>query len=234
MEGIRICESLTVAVVGAGVVGLSSALQLLRAGFDVTIIADTWTPHTTSDGAGALWERHDSDDRHIAWARATYEHYCALLKAGLAISAGVGFIEGEQYSHDKQDFRFQTDVLHFRRVTDAELAATRIRTKHPYVDGCVWTSVIVDSPTYLMWLLQSIVCAGGKLQNRRVGSLGELAGAFGLVVNCAGLRARELAADPGCIGVRGQVIRVVAPHVTRFAMTSTGHNSGSANFQRDT
>jgi glycine/D-amino acid oxidase-like deaminating enzyme len=40
-----------VAVVGAGVIGLSCALRLLRAGFkDVTVIADKWTPNTTSDG----------------------------------------------------------------------------------------------------------------------------------------------------------------------------------------
>ena len=43
-------------VIGAGVVGLSTALEALDAGFtNVTIVAEQFSPNTTSDGAGALW-----------------------------------------------------------------------------------------------------------------------------------------------------------------------------------
>jgi len=53
-----------IAVVGAGVCGLSSAVALqdalaaatgptaLASGYTITVIADKWTPDTTSDGAG--------------------------------------------------------------------------------------------------------------------------------------------------------------------------------------
>ena len=45
-----------IVVIGAGVLGLSSAIRLLQAGYQhVTVIAKHKTPHTTSDGAGALW-----------------------------------------------------------------------------------------------------------------------------------------------------------------------------------
>jgi D-amino-acid oxidase len=45
-----------IVVIGAGVIGLSSAIRLLQAGYEhVTVIAKHKTPHTTSDGAGALW-----------------------------------------------------------------------------------------------------------------------------------------------------------------------------------
>jgi glycine/D-amino acid oxidase-like deaminating enzyme len=45
-----------VVVAGAGVVGMSSAIQLLRAGYkDVTVVARDLSPLTTSDGAGAIW-----------------------------------------------------------------------------------------------------------------------------------------------------------------------------------
>jgi D-amino-acid oxidase len=211
------------AVIGAGVIGLSAALQLLRAGFRVTVIAAAWTPETTSDGAGALWERYDSDARHAKWASETYRHYCALIQAGAGVAAGVGFIEGEQYSNKKEGYLFQSDVLHFRRATPEEVTAASARSGSTFVDGCVWTSVIADSPTYLGWLLQSVRDAGGCCQLRRVGALDELAGGeFSLVINCSGLAARELARDPSLIGVRGQVVRVYAPHITRFAMTSAG------------
>ncbi len=53
-QGVRAREH--VAVIGAGVIGLSTALQALDAGFDVTVYAREVTPHTISDGAGSLWE----------------------------------------------------------------------------------------------------------------------------------------------------------------------------------
>ena len=41
---------MAVCVVGAGVIGLSSALEILRAGHNVVVIADRFSPDTTSDG----------------------------------------------------------------------------------------------------------------------------------------------------------------------------------------
>lgn len=39
-------------VIGAGAVGLSQAILLLEAGWDVHVVADKMSPHTTSDGSG--------------------------------------------------------------------------------------------------------------------------------------------------------------------------------------
>ena len=44
-----------IAVVGAGVVGLSTALRLLEAGRRVVIYAREESPGTTSDVAAAFW-----------------------------------------------------------------------------------------------------------------------------------------------------------------------------------
>lgn len=41
-----------VAVIGAGANGLASALAMQKRGFHVTIIAEKFSPRTTSDGAG--------------------------------------------------------------------------------------------------------------------------------------------------------------------------------------
>jgi len=62
-----------VVVVGAGVIGLSSALILAEAGYKVHLIADKFSPDTTSDGAGALW-RFTSSDRNLI------PHYCFIGK----------------------------------------------------------------------------------------------------------------------------------------------------------
>lgn len=44
-----------VAVLGAGVVGLATAYDLLTAGYSVSIYADNWIPNLTSNVAGGIW-----------------------------------------------------------------------------------------------------------------------------------------------------------------------------------
>ena len=46
----------SVLVVGAGVSGLTTALCLRRAGFDVSVVAEKFAPDIVSVVAGALWE----------------------------------------------------------------------------------------------------------------------------------------------------------------------------------
>lgn len=47
-------------MIGAGVIGLSSAVRIQETfpGIDVTILADTFSPFTTSDGSAGFWEPH--------------------------------------------------------------------------------------------------------------------------------------------------------------------------------
>lgn len=54
MAHVKIC------VVGAGVIGLSSAVRIQDAfpNIDITILADTFSPYTTSDGSAGFWEPH--------------------------------------------------------------------------------------------------------------------------------------------------------------------------------
>eukprot|EP00282_Hemiselmis_andersenii_P031450 CAMPEP_0169474720 /NCGR_PEP_ID=MMETSP1042-20121227/26410_1 /TAXON_ID=464988 /ORGANISM="Hemiselmis andersenii, Strain CCMP1180" /LENGTH=78 /DNA_ID=CAMNT_0009588775 /DNA_START=173 /DNA_END=405 /DNA_ORIENTATION=- len=42
-------------VVGCGAVGLSTALELLEAGWDVHVVGEKLPPETTSDGSGGYW-----------------------------------------------------------------------------------------------------------------------------------------------------------------------------------
>ena len=61
-----------VAVVGAGVIGLSTAVHILESqpGVTVTLIADKFSPQTTGDGAAGFWEPHvtgDTDEKLIRY-----------------------------------------------------------------------------------------------------------------------------------------------------------------------
>jgi hypothetical protein len=77
-------RELSIAVLGAGCVGTSTALALMEAGFRrVTLIAHRRTPHTLSDGAGALWMPYKCGDTPYSLIR------CASVSHSITVSVDV-------------------------------------------------------------------------------------------------------------------------------------------------
>ncbi|MBK8268390.1 MAG: FAD-binding oxidoreductase [Planctomycetes bacterium] len=69
-----------VAVIGAGVVGLSTAIRLREQGLSATIFAENRTPNVTSDRAGAIFSpfRIEGHDEAIRWTRDSLTAFSAL------------------------------------------------------------------------------------------------------------------------------------------------------------
>ena len=62
-------------VVGSGVSGLSSAVNLQNAGFEVTIITRDMPQSTTSKAAGAVWYGEGTVGKSRQWATATLNYF---------------------------------------------------------------------------------------------------------------------------------------------------------------
>ena len=71
-------------------------------------------------------------------------------------------------------------------------------------------------PVYLEYLAGRLTAAGGRIELRTVTSLLDLAAEAPLIVNCAGLGARELAADDSLTPIRGQHVIVDNPGLEEF------------------
>ena len=69
-----------ITVVGAGVIGLTTALDLAAAGHDVTVLTADPPAATTSAIAGAIWFPYQvgPPDRAIRWAARTRARWAAL------------------------------------------------------------------------------------------------------------------------------------------------------------
>ena len=106
-------------------------------------------------------------------------------------------------------------VTHLRPCPPGELP-------EGYRDGLVFTTPVVEMPIYLAWQWQRFMSAGGTVEHRSVGSLAELSGTVGTVVNCAGLGSRELANDPTVTPIRGQVVRVENPGLDEVVLDEYG------------
>lgn len=202
-------------VVGAGVSGLTAALQLREAGHAVEIWTRDWPAETVSSVAAAIWYpyRADPPDRVLRWSAVSLRAFTRLAndpETGVVMRDGV-----EAFREPAPDPWWASAVPGFRRAEPSELPRDA-------ADGYALRLPVVDMSVYLGWLRQRVEDRGVRLVRRAIVDLRETRGVADVVVNCTGLAAREVADDPEVYGVRGQIQVVRAPGVSRFLIDDAG------------
>lgn len=201
-----------VAVVGAGVVGLTAARALEEAGFDVRVVAERDGLEESSGAAGAMWFLYGAEygdaaaQRADGQARATFAWLAELART--APAAGVLVLPAWHAADDDAEPSWAASM-----PREAELAfhplARAPRELHCAARGRrpagAWRfrCPTVDPARHLAWL------AGGlarPVERRRVRALAELLAEADLVVNCTGRRAEELVRDPALAPRRGRTL----------------------------
>jgi D-amino-acid oxidase len=199
-----------VILVGCGVIGLTAAVRMREAGLDVRIVTAALPLETTSSVAAALWYPYKAypEDRVLFWGSRTFEVFEELTRVP---ESGVRMREGvEIWREPVPDPWWASAVPGVRRCTEDELPPG-------YSDGHVFTAPVAEMPVYLGYLLDRFIGSGGHVEHRAVSSLEE-AGDGHVVVNCAGLGARELVGDSSMEPIRGQIVRVRNPGLERFVL----------------
>ena len=205
---------MTVTVVGAGVIGLTSAIRLREAGFAADIVTEHEPARTVASAvAGAIWYPYggSGDTREAAWGRRSREVFEDGVRSGepgLRVRRMV-----ELTMPGSQDPWWADPSRGFRRCRAEELRAG-------YVDGYAQQTVAIDTIPHLGHLEERFAALGGTITVRRVESLSELADA--LVVNAAGVGAGELCGDGGVHPIRGQVVRLRSDAVSSITMVDEG------------
>jgi D-amino-acid oxidase len=183
-----------VTVVGAGVAGLTTAVELERRGHDVEVVAEARGDAITSSVAGAVWfpYRAGESPRVLEWAHRTRERLALLATTDPA--AGVDLLTFYECDEDEEPPWWSTG-----------LPVDRVRAP---VGGAppAWRFVAPRAipAMHLPWLEAQL---RRPIRHARVDALAELTG--DAIVVCAGLGARALARDPGVHGILGQVIVVL-------------------------
>jgi D-amino-acid oxidase len=189
-----------VTVVGAGVIGLTTAVRLAEAGHAVTVVARDHGTSTTSAVAAALWfpYRVLPYDRVLAWSSQSYATFSAL--AAESPESGVELRWGtELLRSDPSDL---PDPWWASAVPD--LTVTR-DVPPGYTCGWRFLAPVIDMPRYLPWLASRATAAGATIDPSPV-SVSDLADLGPLVVDCTGIGARDLVPDHSVTPVRGQVV----------------------------
>ncbi|XP_028293707.1 D-aspartate oxidase [Gouania willdenowi] len=215
-----------VAVVGAGVVGLSTAVCIAEAlpFCCVTVMAERFSPDTTSDGAAGIVLPAQFPDipleRQKQWFKNSFDHLLAIAQSQHSPEAGVMLSSGcqifKEVPAEKKPF-WSEFVIGFREMTDVELKRFPLHTF-----GQAFTTVKCECSSYLPWLQNRFSKAGGLIEQRIVSSLQDLSSSFDLIVNCSGLGAKSLVGDGEVYPVRGQVLKVDAPWLKHFIRDGDG------------
>jgi D-amino-acid oxidase len=189
-----------VLVVGAGVVGLTAAIRLREAGVGADVVAREPPAETTSAIAAALWYPYRAfpRERVEGWSARGFEVLRALADepaTGVRMRPGL-----ERVAADAPDPWWRAAVPGFARTPD----------------GFRFAAPVADMSVHLPWLVRRLEALGGTVERGALASLEAALARARVVVNCAGLGARELAGDDELLAVRGQILRVEAPAVEEW------------------
>ena len=208
-----------VAVIGSGVMGLTTARLVQEAGFPVAIYTADIPPNTTSNLAGGQW----GPTGHYREAYVTPE-WRAQYAAALAIS----WRRFQQLDPLRYGVRWLPTYTEADRVGPPGLEPyypeSRLlrRADHPFAANglAVYRTMYVEVGRYLNQLARDVLAGGGQIRVRRFGAAADLSALpETLLFNCTGLGSRELFGDQELGPVRGQIVMLAPQPEVQYAYT---------------
>ncbi|MEM9706545.1 MAG: FAD-dependent oxidoreductase [Pseudomonadota bacterium] len=232
-EALKVSDERRAIVIGAGAVGLTTALTLLRRGFEVSVYGENLPPYTTSNIAGAYWHPTTLFDDD-ALTDPFVEQF--RLAARLA---------QRRFQHMANDPQY--GVYWMRHLDLRE--ATPEKPREQYLEGddlYPGLSVIEDSNRYfgypyvvrkhalmidpdvfLAALVREIEAAGGRIERRRFERDADIFDQRAkLFFNCTGLGARALFGDEELGPARGQLTMLLPQANVDYGYVTNGEEHG--------
>ncbi len=222
------------AVLGSGVVGLTTARELQRRGFDVTIYAAAVPPDTTSNMSLAGWTPTSGlvtfslrtpawDEQFRTAARIAYRRLQLLIGP----KYGVTWINNYAPTDNAASAGGGNVLLPEELQDSHELLQPG---EHPFATKycIVRTEMRIEPSIYLDALMHDFLMFGGKVVIRKFETPADVAMlSQSLVVNCTGLGAKALFNDPDLVPLKGQLVVLVPQAEVNYA-TSGGNRTVSA------
>lgn len=211
------------AVIGAGAVGLMTARAMQQLGIAVTVYGAALHPMTTSNVAGALWgafslvdpawEIPETGARIADVTRLSHQVLTALPAARYGIRRMPLYLVGEAPALP-WEMTLTPELFPVERLGPGE---------HPFTTrGALRTeSLMIDPDRFLAALHDDVVAAGGEVVARHFVSRDDvLSLRQPLIVNCAGLGARDLFGDFSLEPIKGEIALLEHQPALDYAVVS--------------
>ena len=201
----------SVAIVGAGVTGLTCGVVFAERGYRTSIFAKETGRQTTSGAAAAVWFPYhvEPGERVIPLALETYQ---VLLDLARFPESGVSIIESRQFLRTGEiEIPDWAIPLGAQRLSSVATGLWPVQDYaqpggYSFASGFSLRVPLMDTTIYLDYLAARFQKAGGEIHaSVRFEKLEDVDAKFDLVINCAGIGARELVQDADLEPHRGQV-----------------------------
>lgn len=189
-----------VAVLGAGVIGLATAYDLLEKGYEVHLYADEWTPNLTSNVGAGIWTPLlfpadlPEEKKRLHQRMLEFSNYRLLRSTGSSPEfAGVYPILSYRFKEQTSEESQQDISVHFDNgVTKS---------------GRKFQEIGMEGQLFIDDLYAKVKAKGATLRQQRFDSLEEILSLDEpVIINCLSLGSRELFNDAEFIPVRGQMV----------------------------
>lgn len=198
-------QKVPVAVLGAGAVGLTTAVATQEAGFSVTVYTDKTYGSTTSAKAAASFKPVEVAYNDLAHTMlvASWEGYSRLVTDFPSADHGVRMhTHWEASSVERPVPPYRDIVGSFRQVASPDVPGG-------YRYGWTYRTFFIDMSVYLDWMVSRFVGQGGRLVylDAPFLSLSQAATLSApIVFNCTGAGAGTLCRDERMKPIKGQVL----------------------------
>jgi glycine/D-amino acid oxidase-like deaminating enzyme len=219
------------AVLGAGVMGLTTARLLQDRGWDVSIYTQALPPHTTSNVAGGQWSPTSVFEEGVASAafetqlkeaaRIAHHAFAGLVGVGYGVSWRENYFLSETP-------RPPTETYYLRELPELfPSLAVLDPDEHPFPSPYVYryVTMLIEPGIFLPRIVSDVRHAGGRIVIREFRDRSEvLALDEPVIFNCTGLGAGALFGDGEIVPVRGQLVFV--PPDDRIDYLTVGGGEG--------
>ena len=217
-----------VIVVGAGIIGLTTSLSLRDSGYTVKVVADKFSPQTTSDKAGAIWFPYEAApvDRVLEWSKATLDR----LKQFYDIE-GSGVYPVEYYLLQVEHIDEFPDWVMLLDKGDYEFTSD-IQTSESYSGALKLKVPFIETTTHLRYLHDLGRLNGIEYENSFLSDLEDLRDQAKIIVNCTGLGSYHLIGDKELYPIAGQIVKITSQEGIQFMGVDQGPDALAYVFPR--
>lgn len=197
-------SSKTVAILGAGVAGLTTAYDLLEKGYEVHVYSDAWSPHLTSNVAAGIWTPLSLSEDASEKAHELNERMLASSRAR--------FLQSTTQSPEFDGIHFLW-YYHFLSIADEGKTTLEGEDVNVQFDnGVVKTAkrrneIAINGHVFMEDLFSKVKQKGAILHQQRFDSLEDIiALKEPIIINCTGMASKTLFNDHQLEPIRGQLL----------------------------
>jgi hypothetical protein len=201
-------SSKVVAVLGAGVVGLTTAYDLLEKGYEVHLYSDQWSPNLTSNVAAGSWTPHalpidislEKKNLHERMLEVAERRFLKSTSndpefSGVKLLPYYIFTTSSNHETIQRKYQAQEVLMHFDNGTVKK--------------GLRMNRIGLDGKLFMEDLYSKVKSKGAILEQKHFENLDELLNLKEpVIINCMSLSSREIFHDQEFIPARGQIIHL--------------------------